>query len=658
MLNPETITVLDPACGSGHILVEAYDVLKAIYLERGYRMRDIPRLILEKNLYGLDIDERAAQLAGFALLMKARADDRRLLDNPPKLNVLALQESKGLDVDELIQALAAFVGWADAGNPTLPQGSLGFANSAQPTHTVEAHNIRQLIDTFAHALTFGSLIQIPPDLNAQLAAMDAGLQLAIQSGDLLAQEAALNLLPLVRQARILGMRFDAVVANPPYMGGKYLTPLLKSYLIDNYKGFEKDLFSAFMIRDLSLTKESGQLGFMSPFVWMFISSYEELRQHFIDNATLTSLIQLEYSGFDGATVPICTFTLGKAHVAGFIGSYIRLSDFRGSDQQAPKTLEAIQNPNCGWFYTAKPDDFNKIPGSPVAYWASDQVLSVFGSHQKLSEFLDTREGLTSGNNEKFLRYWYEVDLGNICWNAKAGLNTSQVNERWFPCVKGGDFRRWGGNKEYVVNWYKDGVDLKAFKDEQTGRVRSHNYNGSYSFRDGLTWSSISSGTFSIRNVPKGFMFDTKGPMGFSKNGISRHAINAFLNSSVTSHLIKMLAPTLDFKIGHVLNLPFNEKAASTHSDLAKKCVAISEKDWIKSETYWELSRHQAIDIAKNITKLADAWKLADQYNYEQVMQLRGLEEENNRLFIEAYGLQNELSPRSARNANHPYPCRP
>jgi type II restriction/modification system DNA methylase subunit YeeA len=251
MLNPETITVLDPACGSGHILVEAYEVLKAIYLERGYRMRDIPRLILEKNLYGLDIDERAAQLAGFALLMKARADDRRLLDNPPKLNVLALQESKGLDAEEIVQSLNTISAESFDGTQDMP---------------VEAHHIRQLIDIFAHAKTFGSLIQIPQDLNVQLAAMDAGLQLAIQSGDLLAQAAALNLLPLVRQAQILGMQFDAVVANPPYMGGKYLTLRLKSYLKDNYKGFEKDLFSAFMIRDLSLTKECGQLGFMSPFV--------------------------------------------------------------------------------------------------------------------------------------------------------------------------------------------------------------------------------------------------------------------------------------------------------------------------------------------------------------------------------------------------------
>jgi len=351
-LNPESITVLDPACGSGHILVVAYDVLKAIYLERGYRVRAIPRLILEKNLFGLDIDDRAAQMAGFALLMKARADDRRLFTatdeagnlQPPKLNVLSLQESKGLSVDSIAQAI----------------------NSVR-AELVEAHVIRQLVETFEHAKTFGSLIQIPYALKTHLVVLPQVLALVKQSGELYASAAADDLLPLVQQAQVLAMQFDAVVANPPYMGNKFLAPILKAYLKDKYDGFEKDLFSSFIVRNLTLTKDSGNLGFMSPFVWMFISSYEELRQKLLYNATLTSLVQLEYSGFDGAVVPICTFTLHKAHISNFTGSFVRLSEFRGADQQGPRTLEAIQNKNCGWFYSSKPDEFKKIPGSPIAY---------------------------------------------------------------------------------------------------------------------------------------------------------------------------------------------------------------------------------------------------------------------------------------------------
>lgn len=315
-LNPESITVLDPACGSGHILVEAYDCLKAMYLERGYRLRDIPRLICEKNLFGLDIDTRAAQLASFALLMKARADDRRLLQNPPKLNIFALQNSHPDHLDHLYQALA----------------SEGI--SRDPLHS--------LLTTFEHATTFGSLIQIPPTLAEQLNPLHDTLSQACLSGDIFVQQAAQEVLPLVQQVQLLAKRYDAVIANPPYMGNKYLNPKLKDYLKTTYKDYEKDLFSAFIIRNLAFAKVNGQLGFMTPFVWMFISSYEKLRLKLIDDETITSLIQLEYSGFDGATVPICTFTLAKGHISSFKGTYIRLSDFKGHENQAPKTLEAIK----------------------------------------------------------------------------------------------------------------------------------------------------------------------------------------------------------------------------------------------------------------------------------------------------------------------------
>jgi hypothetical protein len=317
-LTPETITFFDPAQGSGHILAEAYDIFKAIYLERGYRTRDIPRLILEKNLYGLDICDRAAQLAGFALMMKARADDRRILGYPDlKLNVHAIQDSRPSDV----RHIETFFRGDEY------QGVRG--------------DLKTLTGLFENAKTFGSLITIPEPLAGRMPEIAQTVEEKI--GKWVASSDVQNLRGLVNQAEVLARKYDCVVTNPPYMGGKGMNGLVKTFLKDNFPDVKSDLFSAFIVRNTDLTKPNGQLGFMSPFVWMFISSYEKLRDFLIDHKTITSLIQLEYSGFEGATVPICTFTLENAHYSDFKGGYVRLSDFRGADKQGPKALEIIQN---------------------------------------------------------------------------------------------------------------------------------------------------------------------------------------------------------------------------------------------------------------------------------------------------------------------------
>ncbi len=617
-LNPESITVLDPACGSGHILVVAYDVLKAIYLERGYRLRDIPRLILEKNLYGLDIDDRAAQMAGFALLMKARADDRRLLndpENPPKLNVLSLQESKGLNYEELSTHLAPF--------------------------GVQRATIWGLIEAFEHAKTFGSLIQIPYQLKTHLEPLAQVLKLAEAGGDMYGKQAAQDLQPFVKQAQLLAMQFDAVVANPPYMGNKYLAPILKSYLRANYAGYEKDLFSAFMIRDLSLAKPSGQLGFMSPFVWMFISSYEELRNYFIDNANLTSLIQLEYSGFDGATVPICTFTLGKQHLAQFVGSYVRLSDFRGADQQGPKTLEAIKNKKCGWFYTAKPDDFKKIPGSPVAYWVSDQVRAAFFSNESIDSFAETRKGMATGDNARFVRFWPEVSCEKIGFNFDRE-QASLSMKKWFPYANGGEFRKWSGNIEDVVLWENDGHLLQTELHE-SGRVRAVNINLDYIFKPGITWTSITSGAFSARYLPAGCLFSSAANSLFYVED-ELLSMLGWLNSKPFAYLSRTINPTLNMNPGDAGRMPYlnNNSIGKMVSEKIQKLVDISNFDWNSSEISWGYSGHPMVFFGNLALSCSfDKWeKLTSARVSESII----IEEENNRLFIEAFGLQDELSP--------------
>jgi len=598
-VNPESITVLDPACGSGHILVVAYDVLKAIYLERGYQPRAIPRLILERNLCGLDIDDRAAQMAGFALLMKARADDRRLFNEPPRLNVLSLQESKGMDADEIVRAL---------GSTSDVRAGL------KPAPTIFA-----LITTFAHAKTFGSLIQIPEALAASLPELRKILTTVLNSGDLFAKEAAESLLPLMRQAEILAMQFDAVVANPPYMGGKYLTPILKSYLKDNYKGYEKDLFSAFMIRDLSLTKESGQLGFMSPFVWMFISSYEELRQHFIDQATITSLVQLEYSGFDGATVPICTFTLSKAHINNFAGSFIRLSDFRGSDQQGPKTLEAIRNPDCGCLYTAKPDDFKKIPGSPVAYWIRN--THPFDGPRIRDVFESGGRTKTHGN-ETYLRYWWEV---------------ARPSEIWAPYANGGDYRKYAGNDLQVVNWSRAAM---AFYDSHGGL-----YPQKYWFKEGITWGLITSARTSFRLKPSEAHYSSGAPTIFEDSFRCDQVVLGFLNSPIAFLYLKAMNPTLNTTVNDVLGLPLPSRREFPVIDSnVGNGIALSRADWDAYERSWDFQSPPILPASCDPTSTLEsrytAWITR---NRDTIAEMKCLEEENNRLFIDAYGLSDEVT---------------
>lgn len=610
-LNPESITVLDPACGSGHILVEAYDCLKAIYLERGYRSRDIPRLILENNLYGIDIDTRAAQLASFALLMKAREDDRRLFSNPPKLNIIALQDSQPERLDAFSQDLA----------------STGIAQA----------DLKELLDLFEHASTFGSLIQIPQAFAKKLPDLESKLNTSSASGDIFAQQSAQELLPLVQQAKLLAKQYDAVIANPPYMGNKYLNPNLKNYLKKNYQGYEKDLFSTFMIRDLQLTKESGQLGFMSPFVWMFISSYENLRTHFIDHATITSLIQLEYSGFDGATVPICTFTLSKSHISSFTGSYIRLSDFRGSENQAPKTLEAINNHDCGWFYTAKPDDFKKIPGSPIAYWVSSLVANVFVGSSKATAIANSRAGMTSGNNDFFTKQWFEIIFSKIKLDSESVEDALKSRRKWFPYNKGGAYRKWFGNITLVIKYDTENRELLKNTGNQCASEECY-------FKEGMTWTDLTSSNLGARFLPKGNIFDIAGHCAYAVVDDGHLLALGMFNTNFINSISKVINATMHFQPGDFRKLPYPKdfKHEESIKKLVRNCIEIAKTDWDSYETSWDFTESPIIRTQQpNLEQAFNTWQ---QQNTNAVAEMKRLEEENNKLFIDAYGLQDELTP--------------
>lgn len=637
-LEPEQLTLLDPACGSGHILVEAYNIFKRIYQERGYRSRRIPRLILENNLFGLDIDPRAAQLTQFVLLMLARKDDSRILEDPPAMHVMALHTSRLWQDQAAREALADCLLQDLPANGDARQLSLLDARPA----TADAGDLRQALDAllrlFAQADAFGSLLRVPDSLRRALPDLRRCLENARDTGSELCRAQVEALEPLLRQAELLSRTYDCVVANPPYMGGKGQNAALKTFLKDEFNDAKSDLFSAFILRNLELTREHGQLGFMSPFVWMFISSYEKLRHFIISEKCITSLVQLEYSGFDGATVPICTYTFENSKLPRYKGSYIRLSDFRGAENQGPKTLEAIQNPACGWFFTATAEDFKKIPGSPVAYWVSDNVRNIFAENPPLGNVAEARQGLATADNNRFLRFWPEVNIASIGFSMSSCSDALRSAKKWFPYNKGGEFRKWYGNQEYVVNWEKDGQEIRNFFDEN-GRLRSRPQNTVFYFRESVSWSDVTSAVNAFRFYPKGFIHDIKGQSLFGFNSQEKKHILSFLNLKFIYRLTKILNPSLSFQVGNLNQLP--------HLDFCQdssECIMLEKSDWDAYETSWDFQslpllrpEYRFHSLPAAYTGVRAAWQAMTE-------EMQRLEEENNRVFIEAYGLQDELTP--------------
>lgn len=554
-ISPESLRVIDPACGSGHILVYAFRLLAAMYEETGHIRRDIPRLILQNNLIGCEIDPRAAQMASFALAMTACEWDSRFLRRADKVsaNIVCLRPAE-IGADELEEM------------PYLAERTA-------------------LLDAMAHMGECGSLFAPEPEDIAALERADDELDAREAGGDLLAHRPHAAVAQMLANCKPLIETYDAVIANPPYMGGKNMGKWLSDWAKKSYPDVKSDLFSCFIERNLRLSEDGGQLGFMTPYVWMFIGSYEKLRTKLIEETTITSLVQLEYSGFAGATVPICTFTLQKGRVPGYLGGYVRLSDFVGASNQAPKTLEAIANPTCGWFYRRSTDAFKSIPGTPIAYWASDAMINAFAEGRSLSSACTPRQGLATGENARFLRQWWEVSQDRSCYTCGSIEESIECGCKWFPCNKGGGFRKWYGNNEIVVNWENDGLEMRSFE----GSVIR---NPSFFFREGMTWGTISSAEMSMRYSPEGFLFETKGSMCFADSQDALMLCLGFANSSVVKSFQRVLSPTLDFHEGPLGNLPlFDEIGRRLDPSKVKDCLTVSCEDWDASETSWDFRKH-------------------------------------------------------------------
>lgn len=611
---PEEIKVCDPACGSGHMLTYAFDLLYSIYEEQGYDPSSIPSLILKNNLYGIEIDERAGELAAFALSMKARQKSRRFFSNPTEPQICVLKNVK--IEPENLKEYVKHVGI-----------------------DLFSEDVLATLNQFEEADNFGSLI-IPATSNA--GEVLRALSQKSMEGEMFLSETHEQIMTALTQADYLSQKYHVVVANPPYMGGGNMNTRLSAWLKDNYADVKSDLFSAFIIRNTSLAVKHGQLGFMSPYVWMFISSYEKLRQVLIEEKTITSLIQLEYSGFDGATVPICTFTIENAKKPEFKGSYVRLSDFRGSENQAPKTLEAIKKPDCGWFYRVSADDFQKIPGSPIAYWVSRAIISLF-DNPKLEEIVDARQGLATSDNNRFFRFWWEIQRELQLIVPISREKALQTTKKWIPLNKGGNFRKWYGNMEYVINWENGGSEVLNYAAQLYGSPTRTIKSMSEYFKESVSWSDITSSKNAFRHYPPGFIFDATGHSSFPNSKCRSEYLLAFCNSKIVEKLINILNPTMHFHVGYFKSLPFLEIDLNQLSHV-EKLEKLAQFDWDSYETSWDFTSLPLIDAFYRGDTLASTYSNLRAHWNEMTLEMQRLEEENNRIFIEAYGLEDELTP--------------
>lgn len=613
-LNPEELTLIDPASGSGHILVEGYDLFKAIYLERGYRQRDVAQLILEKNLFGLDIDERAAQLTGFALMMKGRADNRRLFEHGVKLNVMALVGSAGFDPE----VLASGVKLADYG--------------------LQLGDLTELKRLFENATTFGSLIQVPEGLTKKLPALK---QLSVAtSQDLFVADELMSLRLLVRQGELLAEKYDAVVANPPYMGAKFYCTALKNLVNESFKAGKADLYSAFTLRNIELAKENGYVGMITIPNWMFLSSFEPLRDAILNTAPIVSLVH-NGRGVWGSDFGSCSYILLRSSFQSLRGRFLRLFDKQGS---VSSVSELERRFHVNRRYSTSNADFKKIPGKPIGYWLSDKARSTFERSKALSVIAPAKQGLATANNDRFVRNWSEVSQASVDFCSRSLDEAQQSSAKWFPYNKGGEFRRWYGNQEHLVNWANNGAEIRGFTDDD-GKQRSRPQNTQCYFRASVSWSDITSGIPSFRYFPEGFIYDITGMSAQPTKKVQILSVLAYANTPIVTWFIKTLNPTLHFQVGNFSSLPFLETAFESRDfHFVEDLINVAKSDWNAYERSWDFQTIPILNASpEHAPTLESSYTTWITQNRHIIAEMQCLEEENNRLFIEAYGLADELT---------------
>ena len=578
-LNPEDIKVIDPCMGSGHILVYAFDVLMQIYESAGYNQREAARSILENNLYGLDIDERAAQLAYFAVLMKARQYNRRIFSDYSMCNVYAIRESNGIDKSVL--------------------GCLGEASFIG----------EKLIDGFINAKEYGSILNLDITEKELSTIEDVIIKIKNKSSyenmhDAMNSEIVISqVTPLLLQAKVLVSKYDVVITNPPYMGAGGMGKELASYVKEHYNDEKNDMFAVFVSRCRSFTRKNGYYAMITQPSLLFLTSFENLRYKLTLEQEIHSLLHMG-RGIFGIDFGSTAFVIRNRACVRYIGRYFRLHarTFQYIDPDDIKKLflnakaddeyeydfstyngetEEVDNESSVTiklpYYTCQ-EEFEKIPGVPFAYWLSKRMVDCF-SKKKISDIADPKAGLQTGDNNRFIRLWEEIDYTD------SSLNNPE-NVKWWPYNKGGDYRRWYGNCDYLINWENDGEIIKAFK----GSVIR---NPSYYFKPSITWSFVSSNSFGVRYSPNKTLFDVGGSSLFPREE-DMYYLTALLNSKLSTEFMRAQNPTLNFQVGNVANIPVTIEKKDVVDNLSKECISISQKDWDSFETSWDFKKHPLV----------------------------------------------------------------
>lgn len=614
-VNPEEVTFLDPCCGSGHILVYAFDVFYSMYLEKGYIPHEIPKLILEKNLFGLDIDDRAAQLAAFSVMMKAREKSRRVFNQDIKLNITSIQEMNWM-TDEHIEVLI------DKNAPSEEQAK-------------QRGTLMYLRETFKDAKDYGSILDVRAlDLSYFETQLELFADDSLDQGDIQERiikiEVVDKLRSIIHQSNILINKFDVVCTNPPYMGSSGMNNKLAGFLKENFPNTSSDLSTVFMESASRRCVSQGYISMINIPTWMYLSSFEGYRKLTLENATIINLVHLGRGVF-GSDFGSVTFVLRNRFTSRYKGRYKKLFDKKSSvDSNEEKNLKFFDVRND---YFNVQENFYVVNGCPIAYNMSESVIKAFKVGEVLNDICEPRQGLATGDNNYYLRSWYEVDFDKIGFDLTCTDDFFETGKLYAPYNKGGSFRKWYGNCEFIIKF-----DEKHY--EMLSKVGNKLPSKQYYFKECLTWSKVTIGGFSMRYLPNGFVFDVSGCSLFTKDDLLE-VLLGFLNSKVASLILSFLSPTVNYEVGHIKSIPLLIPKDKEHvKEIVRECINISRKDWDTFETSWGFTRHPLIKF--NNTKLEEAYFQWETYSQERLSLLKRREEEINNIFIQTYGLESEL----------------